>query len=275
MSASLYSFPDCKESGVLFQDRRGERKVFLVKPLTLFLQENGFGFVLKTRGEVLMKTKTICLPKYFMFVFMLLMIFSFGLNGLENESALDQQIKKFLRDHRYEWRDMNVPESDGKILYDIIIKNNYKKALEIGTSTGHSAIWIAWALSKTGGNLITIEIDEYRYRTALENFERAGLSKYIDARLADAHDLVKKLKGPFDFVFCDADKWWYKNYFIDVYPKLEINGCYTAHNVSDRRWGRRRGTGEFYEYIKSLSNMETTVDNSGSGLSISYKRSDM
>jgi predicted O-methyltransferase YrrM len=55
---------------------------------------------------------------------------------------------------------MNIPDVDGKLLYDIIIKNNYKSALEIGTSTGHSGIWIAWALSKTDGKLVTIEIDE-------------------------------------------------------------------------------------------------------------------
>ena len=68
-----------------------------------------------------------------------------------------------------QWVDWNVPEVDGKVLYDLIIRNNYKKALEIGTSTGHSAIWIAWALSKTNGKLITIEIDEDRYKKALED----------------------------------------------------------------------------------------------------------
>lgn len=192
------------------------------------------------------------------------------------DTSPDEKVKIFLKDHSYDWRDMNVPESDGKILYDIITKNNYKKALEIGTSTGHSAIWIAWALSKTGGKLITIEINEYRYKKAISNFEKAGLSKYIDARLADAHELVKELKGPFDFVFCDADKWWYKNYFIDIYPKLEVGGCYTAHNVSERSWKRRRGggTGEFYNYIKNLPTMKTYVDNRGGGVSVSYKKSE-
>ncbi|MFQ5772843.1 MAG: O-methyltransferase, partial [bacterium] len=121
---------------------------------------------------------------------------------------LDEKVQNFLEKHKYQWRDMNVPASDGKILHDIIIKNKYKKALEIGTSTGHSGIWIAWALSKTGGKLITIEIDENRYKQAKANFEEAGLSDYIDARLADAHELVKELKGPFDFVFSDADKGW-------------------------------------------------------------------
>jgi predicted O-methyltransferase YrrM len=88
---------------------------------------------------------------------------------------------------------MNVPESDGRILYDLIIKNKYTKALEIGTSTGHSAIWMAWALSKTDGKLITVEINERRYKEALANFQEAGLSDIIDARLADAHKLVPKL----------------------------------------------------------------------------------
>jgi len=192
----------------------------------------------------------------------------------EKIKNLDERVQKFLDSRRGTWRDMNVPTSDGKILYDIIIKNKYKKALEIGTSTGHSAIWIAWAISKTGGKLITIEIDEDRYNEAIANFKEAGLSEYIDARLADAHKLVKQLKGPFDFVFCDADKYWYKNYFIDVFPKMEVGGCYTAHNVSGRIGWRRGGTGEFYDYIKDLPNLETTVDNSGAGISISYKKSE-
>jgi len=183
-------------------------------------------------------------------------------------------VRNFLESHRYKWRDMNVPEADGRVLYDLVVKNQYKKALEIGTSTGHSAIWIAWALSKTGGKLITIEIDERRYRQALANFKEAGLSDYIDARWADAHELVPKLEGPFDFVFCDADKDWYKNYLIAVLPKLEVGGCFVAHNVQERRWRGRGGTGDFVDYLLSLPNMETTFDRSSwSGMSISYKKS--
>lgn len=196
---------------------------------------------------------------------------------LKENPALDIKVKKFLSDHSGQWYDMNVPISDGQLLYDLIIKGNYKSALEIGTSTGHSGIYIAWALSKTGGKLITIDIDEDRHKTALENFRLAGLSEYIDARLADAHELVKELKGPFDFVFSDADKNWYKNYFIDVDPKLKVGGCYTTHNVSDRSMGGRGGNGgqgSYLEYLKSLKNYETTVNTAGAGMSISYKRAD-
>ena len=222
-----------------------------------------------------MKKNTVFF-KLFVFLFLPVVLFvnvDFARQD-KAEFRLDQQVKKFLENHRGQWYDMNVPESDGKVLFDLVIKHQYKKALEIGTSTGHSAIWIAWALSKTGGKLVTIEIDEDRYKEALANFKAAGLSEYIDAKLADAHQLVPQLKGPFDFVFCDADKWWYKNYFTAVLPKLEVGGCYTAHNVS-MRFGRRGCTGEFLDYVKRLPNFETTiVDSSYAGISVSYKKSE-
>jgi len=191
--------------------------------------------------------------------------------ALKENPSLDEKVKAFLSDHSGQWHDMNVPTTDGQLLYDLIIKGKYKNALEIGTSTGYSGIYIAWALSKTGGKLITIDIDEGRHKIALENFKKAGLSEYIDARLADAHTLVKELKGPFDFVFSDADKYWYKNYFDDVNPKLIVGGCYTTHNISERR---RMGEGDYLEYVKSLKNYESTLNSAGGGLLISYKRAE-
>jgi caffeoyl-CoA O-methyltransferase len=190
----------------------------------------------------------------------------------EKERSIDERVKKFLDKMRNRWRDLNVPTEDGKILYEIVLQNKYKRAVEIGTSTGHSAIWIAWALSKTGGKLITIEIDRGRYKQALANFKEAGLSEYIDARLADAHDLVNKLSGPFDFVFIDADKDWYTNYAKALIPKLEPGGCMTAHNVEEGRFGMR-GTREYYEYMKTLPEFETSIHpKSRAGVAISYKK---
>ena len=185
---------------------------------------------------------------------------------------LDAKVNGFLESHRDQWADWNIPEADGRVLYDLIIKNNYQNAVDIGTSTGHSAIWMAWALSKTGGRLITIEINEGRYKKALANFKEAGLSEYIDARLADAHELVKNLEGQFDFVFSDADKEWYKNYFIALAPKLDVGGCFTAHNISA---DYMRGIAEFLEYVQSLPNFDTTINwSSSAGISISYKRAE-
>jgi len=192
---------------------------------------------------------------------------------------LDRRVQDFLDRNRRAWRDMNVPMVDGQKLYDLIVENKYTRAAEVGTSTGHSAIWIAWALSKTGGKLITIEINERRYRQALANFEEAGLSNYVDARLADAHELVPELEGPFDFIFVDADKDWYLQYFRWLYPKLEVGGCFTAHNISTYGGGRgRRGSGgmrgmsELLAELQNTSDLETEVFQSGGGLSISFRK---
>ncbi len=205
-----------------------------------------------------MKKTTISIF-YLVFMISLLLPGSISAQPIKENPALDAKVKKFLAEHAGQWRDLNIPTSDGQLLYDLIIKGNYKSALEIGTSTGHSGIYIAWALSKTGGKLITIELDESRHKTALENFKQAGL---------------------FDFVFSDADKDWYKNYFIDLDPKLKTGGCFTSHNVYDRsaggRGGRGGGSGQdvYLDYVKSLKNYETTVNATGGGLAISYKKSD-
>jgi len=170
-----------------------------------------------------------------------------------------------------QWIYWNAPEKDCMVLYDLILKNGYTNALEIGTSTGRSAIWIARALNKTGGKLITIEIDKGRYDIALKNFKQEGLNGIIDARLADAHRFVLELKTSFDFVFSDADKDWYTNYFVALSSILKKGGCYTAHNVL---WTWNSGIKKFLDYVQGLSNFSTTINkDSQEGISISYKTS--
>ena len=184
------------------------------------------------------------------------------------DQALDQKVRSFLESRRGSWRDLNVPWQDGQLLHDLIVKHRYTRALEIGTSTGHSAIWIAWALSKTGGKLVTLEIDPDRHKAALENFQEAGIAPFVDARLGNAHELVKTLPGPFDFVFSDADKDWYTQYFKDVEPKLAPGACFTAHNVNHPGGP----AAAFLEYVRKLPGYETTVEGSSEGVSISFKR---
>jgi predicted O-methyltransferase YrrM len=198
--------------------------------------------------------------------------------GQGGESALDAKVRAFLESRRWSWRDMNVPEADGQVLHEIIVKNGYKRVLEIGTSTGHSGIWMAWALAKTGGTLTTIDIDEGRHGEAVANFKAAGLDFLIDARLADAHELVPALPGPWDLVFIDADKDWYTEYAKAVIPKLAAGGCLAAHNVSPPRSGGRfrssgGGTGDYYQYITGLPEFETSFPPGGrNDLSVSYKK---
>jgi predicted O-methyltransferase YrrM len=185
-------------------------------------------------------------------------------------NELDMRVQLFLQQHRGSWHDLNVPAADGQLLHDLVVQHGFTRALEIGTSTGHSTIWIAWGLSKTGGKLTTIEIDEQRYRQARKNVAAAGLSRYVDFVLGDAHELVPTLPGPYDFVFSDADKSWYRKYFEAIYPKLTQNACFTAHNVSSR-W--MAGIKEFLDYAYSRADMETTINKgSPAGVSITCKK---
>ena len=119
--------------------------------------------------------------------------------------------------------------------------------------------------------MTTIEIDRGRHEEALDNFRKAGVGQYIDARLADAHSLVAVLKGPFDFVFCDADKEWYLQYFLDLKSKLRPKACYTAHNVL------RNGGAEaarFIDYVKKYPGFHTSIERgSGEGISVSCRTS--
>jgi predicted O-methyltransferase YrrM len=181
---------------------------------------------------------------------------------------VDARARKFLEASRGQWRDMNVPYEDGQALYDLIVKRRFTRGLEIGTSTGHSAVWIAWAMSKTGGKLVTIEIDERRLEIARKNFEAAGVAPYVDARRADAHELVKQVEGPFDFVFSDADKEWYTQYFKDIAPKVTVGGCFTAHNVLDGF----AGVDEFLAHVRARPDFTTEIlRTSRSGISVSCR----
>jgi predicted O-methyltransferase YrrM len=201
----------------------------------------------------------------------LILIILFGVSQLsmaQTNPELDEKVEKFLTEHRNEWHDLNVPFIDGQTLHDLIVKHKYTSALEIGTSTGHSTIWLAWAMSKTGGKVTTIELDEQRHNQAIKNLTEAGLINYVDARLGNAHEIVKEVTGPFDFVFSDADKNWYKQYFLDVTPKLKTNGCYTTHNVIDGNSPK-----DYLDFVQNNTGFQTTIDKkSRAGIMISYKK---
>ena len=184
-------------------------------------------------------------------------------------SALDSQVSRFLEEARNTWSDMNIPYEDGRILYSLVLKGRFKNILEIGTSTGHSTIWLAWAASKNGGRVTTIEINRERHEKALANFKKAGVAPYIDGRLADAHQLIPLLKGPYDLIFCDADKDWYLQYFLELENKISPRGCFTAHNVL---WRNDPYIKKFLDYVNGNPEFRTHIEKgSGEGISVSCR----
>ena len=187
--------------------------------------------------------------------------------------ATGNSIKKFLEQQRNHWNDWNIPYADGEALYKLVTENYFTSILEIGTSTGHSTIWLAYAMQQTGGKVTTIENDETRYKKAIKNFELAEVSHLIDAKLGEALHVIPTLDQDFDCVFSDATltlqpKESYLLFFKAASPKLLVGGFYTMHNVTDG-YG---DNGSFFKHLDELGNYETSIIKATSaGISVSKK----
>lgn len=151
------------------------------------------------------------------------------------------QIYKILKEMDSKgYRFLSVPWKDGEFLHLIVKAVKAKSVLEVGTSQGFSSIWIGLGLEETGGNLTTIEINEEYYLVGRRNIEKAGLSHKITCINGDAHKVVTKLEGPFDFVFLDADKEGQMDYFEKLYPKkLLPGGMIIVHNAITQKSAMR------------------------------------
>ena len=159
----------------------------------------------------------------------------------------------------------NVPPEDGRLLRIIAESMNAKNIIEIGTSTGYSAIWMGMALQKTGGKLTTYEIDAGRAATARANFKRAGMADIITLVEGDAHEKITSLKDPIDIIFLDADKDGYTDYLNKLLPLVRPGGLIIAHNITPRM-----ADPKYTEAITMNPKLETIV-RGGVGLTLKKK----
>jgi predicted O-methyltransferase YrrM len=162
-----------------------------------------------------------------------------------------------------------VSEEDGRFLRMLVAASKARRVLEIGGASGYSAIWMAQAVRANGGHLTTIEYDPARARELQENIRRAGFTDVVTVVAGDAFAQIPKLSGTFDFVFLDAWKKDYQRFFELVFPRLERNGLFLAHNVVNKA----SEMGDFLKTITANPAVWTSiVTPSGEGISISYKR---
>jgi caffeoyl-CoA O-methyltransferase len=129
----------------------------------------------------------------------------------------------------------NVSNDDGRLLRLLAETTGAKRIVEIGTSTGESAVWFALALRTTGGHLFTHEIDPERAKVAEENFKKAGVDELITIVVGDAHETVKRYEEPIDILFLDADKEGYIDYLDKLLPLVRPGGLVIAHNMNPRQ----------------------------------------
>ncbi|MDY2800402.1 MAG: O-methyltransferase [Fusobacterium mortiferum] len=181
-------------------------------------------------------------------------------------------------------REYNVPivtKEVAEYLKFIVKSNGIKNILEVGTAIGYSGILMAKEIEENGGKLYTIEIDEERYNLAQENFKKSGLNNIVSIK-GDAVEEIKKIDEKFDFVFIDASKGHYMEFFEDSYKLLNKDGIIFIDNIMFRgylykEYPKRfktivRRLNEFIEYLYSRNGGEFVLLPFGDGIGLFRKK---
>ena len=165
---------------------------------------------------------------------------------------------------------ISVTPNQGKLLWMLARVRCARSILEIGTLGGYSTIWLARALP-ADGRLITLEIDPQYARVALANIDRAGLEHKVELRLGPAitslSQFVKEGRGPFDFIFIDADKEGYPEYLRAALALSRRGTLIVADNVvrdgaiidAESSDPSVRGVRRFNELLAAEPRVSTTV----------------
>jgi caffeoyl-CoA O-methyltransferase len=107
-----------------------------------------------------------------------------------------------------------------------------RRAIEIGTFTGLSALFVARGLAE-GGSLLCLDTSEEWTTIARLYWERAGVGDRIEVRVGDAHESLRALPAEpvFDLAFVDADKAGYADYVEQLHPRLADGGLVLLDNT--------------------------------------------
>ena len=166
--------------------------------------------------------------------------------------------------------EINVAPNQGKLLEILARMHGSRRILEIGTLGGYSTIWLARSLP-VDGELISLELESKHAEVARTNIDRTGLGHLVEIQVGPAvaslRNLVAEGVKPFDFIFIDADKEGYAEYFtlslqlsrpgtVIVADNVVRNGAVVDPASSDERV---RGVRRFLELVAAEPRVEATV----------------
>lgn len=170
----------------------------------------------------------------------------------------------------------NLDRECANFLNTLIKINQSKRVLEIGTSNGYSGIWILKALEETQGKLTTIEFWEKRQSIARNNFKICCPNSNVEPKIGSAivilEDLLEEIENnkreKFDFVFIDANKKEYIEYFKLVDKMLENKGVILTDNILSHY----EKVQDYVENLFDNKNYQSQILNFGTGMMLSRKK---
>lgn len=193
------------------------------------------------------------------------------------ETAVQRRLRAVTR--RIPFGTMQIGPDQAAMMQVLVRAIRAKRCLEIGTFTGYSALAVALALPP-GGRIICCDVSEEWTSVARKYWALASVSHKIELKLAPALQTLRKLKGPFDFAFIDADKANYQNYYERCLKLVRRGGLIAIDNtlwhgrVIDRR-DRTEDTRAIRAFNRRLHG-DRRVDLSlvpiGDGLTLAVKR---
>jgi predicted O-methyltransferase YrrM len=126
----------------------------------------------------------------------------------------------------------NLEPDTARLLSVLVRATGARDVLELGTSNGYSTVWLADAVTATGGHLTTVELDAARSAEAAANLDRAGLRSSVELRVEDAADTLREsADDAWDMIFLDAERPAYPRYWPDLRRALKPGGLLAVDNV--------------------------------------------
>lgn len=188
----------------------------------------------------------------------------------KNQYHLSAELKNFIP----------VVDDDVARLLSLIIQLSHsKKILEIGTGIGYSTVSMAKVIKKYGGKIVTIEFDKPSAGQAEKNFEKAGVSDFIELKIGDARELISHMDREFDLIFQDADKRLYPELFVDCMRLLKPGGILIAEDTLfsvidlDPKWSHLIAPiDEFNHLVVNSPDLESTILPIGDGVTLAIKK---
>jgi len=124
-----------------------------------------------------------------------------------------------------------IPRSSGQLLRMLVLANKPRTILELGTSFGYSALWLASGVRQYGGRVYTVDLIKPKIKTAKKYFKKAKLDGSITQIGGKISDVLNKWNKKVDFVFMDADKSNYLSYIKQLEPHIKKGTLIIADNA--------------------------------------------
>jgi predicted O-methyltransferase YrrM len=163
---------------------------------------------------------------------------------------------------------ISIGRHTGQLLNILIKGAKARNILEIGTSYGHSTVWLAEAARATEGKVITIDEKANKQDYARRMIAKASLAAQVEFRLGDARAMIASLAGPFDFVLLDLWKDLYIPCFDLFYPKLSNGALVAADNMINPESSRPEALA-YRRHVRSKPHIDSILLTVGSGIELS------